>query len=67
MFEPRQGEGCLSRPSLERSDVTEKFQFRESPTETEPINTPDQIAVLSEARIIIYINILSKICTKMLQ
>ena len=44
----RQGEGRWSRPpktALERSDVTEKFQFRESHTEAETKKTPDQIPV----------------------
>ena len=41
----RQGEGCWSRPSktaLERSDLTEKFQFREPHTEAETKKTPGQ-------------------------
>ena len=44
----RQGEGRWSRPpktALERSDVTEKFQFRESHTKAETKKTPDQIPV----------------------
>ena len=55
----RQGEGCLSRPlktALERSDSTEKFQFRESHTQAETKKAPDQIPVLSKTRIIVYID-----------
>ena len=42
----RQGEGRLSRPpktALARSDLTEKFMFRETHTEAETKKTPDQI------------------------
>ena len=52
-----QGEGRWSRPpktALERSDLTEKFQFRESHTEAETRETPDQIP---EKRIVIYMHI----------
>ena len=44
----RPGEGRWSRPSkmaLERSDLTEKSQFRESHTEFETKQIPDQIPV----------------------
>ena len=44
----RQGEGRWSRPpktALERSNLTVKFQFRESHTEAETKKTPDQIPV----------------------
>ena len=53
----RQDEGRWSRPpktALERSDLTEKFQFRESHTEAETRKTPNQIPVPSKKRIIIY-------------
>ena len=49
-----QGEGRWSRPpktALERSDLTEKLQFRESHTEAETKKTPDRIP---PKRIIIY-------------
>ena len=55
----RQGDGRWSRPpktTLERSDSTEKFQFRESHTEADTKKTPDQIRVPSKKyQIIIYI------------
>ena len=44
----RQGKGRRSRrpkTALERSDLTENFQFRESHTEAETKKTPDQIPV----------------------
>ena len=53
----RQGGGHWSRPpkpALERSDLTEKFQFWESHTEAEAKKSPDQISVLSTKRIVVY-------------
>ena len=47
----RQGEGRRSLPpktALERSDLTEKFQFQKSHTEAETKKTPDQIPVPSK-------------------
>ena len=54
----RQGEGRCSRPSktaLERSDLTEKFQFREPRTEAETKKNSWPIPVLSKTRITLYI------------
>ena len=54
----RQGEGRWSRPSktaLERSDLMEKFQFRESHTEAETTKSPHQIPVRSKTRITLFI------------
>ena len=56
----RQGEGRWSRPpktALERSDLTEKFQYRESHTEAKTKKKPDQIPVPSKTIVIIYIYI----------
>ena len=47
----RQDKGRWSRPSktaLERSNLTEKFQFQESHAEAETKKTPGQIPVLSK-------------------
>ena len=49
----RQGERRWSRPpktALERSDLTEKFQFRQSHTEAETEKTPAQIPVPSKKK-----------------
>ena len=57
----RQGEARwirLPKTALERSDLTEKFQFRESHTEAETEKTPGQIPVLSKARIVMYVDVL---------
>ena len=54
----RQGKGRWSRPpktALERSDLSGKFQFRESRTEVETKKTPDQIPVPSKEESL-YIN-----------
>ena len=52
------GRGGLKPPpkaALERSNLTEKFQFRASYTEAETIKAPDQIPVPSTEIIILYI------------
>ena len=54
----RQGEGRWSRPqktALERSDFTEKFQFRASHTKAETKKTPDQIKKRMIIRILKYV------------
>ena len=63
------GRGALEPPpedaALERSNLTEKFQFRESHTEVEPKKSLDQIPVLSKNKsLYVYVSVVYMCCRK---